>query len=171
MTEAVHIRIEPETLTHALRRNFNVLMAQIDGITHEESLIQPPFFGNCFNWVLGHLLQSRNKMLTILGDRPIWTAEQIARYDRDSAPITADGDDIFRFEQLVADLESTQTTLMNRISAMNSDDLEVLAKKIYPTVPDWSIGESLQFMLWHETYHAGQTELLRQLAGKHDKVI
>jgi hypothetical protein len=27
------------------------------------------------------------------------------------------------------------------------------------------------FLYFHETYHVGQTELLRQLAGKNDQVI
>ncbi len=31
--------------------------------------------------------------------------------------------------------------------------------------------EMLHFLCWHETYHIGQTELLRQVIGKNDKVI
>jgi uncharacterized damage-inducible protein DinB len=31
--------------------------------------------------------------------------------------------------------------------------------------------DSLFFRYFHETYHVGQTELLRQLAGRNDKVI
>ena len=34
-----------------------------------------------------------------------------------------------------------------------------------------TLGERLFFLYFHETYHAGQTEYLRQLAGKDDKVI
>jgi hypothetical protein len=32
-------------------------------------------------------------------------------------------------------------------------------------------GQQIRFSHWHETYHVGQLELLRQLAGKNDKVI
>ena len=35
----------------------------------------------------------------------------------------------------------------------------------------WTTAEFLHFLLWHETYHTGQTELLRQLTGVNDKVI
>jgi hypothetical protein len=31
--------------------------------------------------------------------------------------------------------------------------------------------ETLFFMVWHAHYHTGQIEQLRQLAGKHDKVL
>jgi hypothetical protein len=32
-------------------------------------------------------------------------------------------------------------------------------------------GARLFFYYFHETYHVGQTELLRQLAGRDDKII
>jgi uncharacterized damage-inducible protein DinB len=34
-----------------------------------------------------------------------------------------------------------------------------------------TVGEQLAFLHFHEAYHTGQTEMLRQLAGKNDKVI
>jgi hypothetical protein len=34
-----------------------------------------------------------------------------------------------------------------------------------------TLGNRLFFIYYHETYHVGQTELLRQLAGKNDKII
>jgi methionine salvage enolase-phosphatase E1 len=34
-----------------------------------------------------------------------------------------------------------------------------------------TILERLQSLVWHETYHIGQLEPLRQLAGKNDKII
>ena len=34
-----------------------------------------------------------------------------------------------------------------------------------------SVGEWLLFFFFHETYHLGQTEILRQAAGTNDKVI
>jgi hypothetical protein len=33
------------------------------------------------------------------------------------------------------------------------------------------LGGVLAFLNWHEAYHVGQLELLRQLAGKNDQVI
>jgi hypothetical protein len=38
-------------------------------------------------------------------------------------------------------------------------------------IDDETVAEKIAFSHWHETYHVGQLELLRQLAGKNDKVI
>jgi uncharacterized damage-inducible protein DinB len=34
-----------------------------------------------------------------------------------------------------------------------------------------TIGEWLLFFFFHESYHTGQTEIMRQAAGKNDKII
>jgi hypothetical protein len=34
-----------------------------------------------------------------------------------------------------------------------------------------TVGQRAFFLYFHETYHVGQTELFRQLAGKDDKII
>jgi hypothetical protein len=34
-----------------------------------------------------------------------------------------------------------------------------------------TVGERIEFMQWRETYHVGQLEILRQLAGVNDAII
>lgn len=41
-----------------------------DGLTHAESVLQPPFPANCLNWILGHILSRRNTALTLLQAEP-----------------------------------------------------------------------------------------------------
>jgi hypothetical protein len=77
--------IQPEPLVYPFNINYDVIKRQVDGLSHQDSLLQPPFRGGCLNWILGYIL--------------------------------------------------------------------------------------IAFMYFHETYHTGQTELLRQLAGTDDKVI
>ena len=36
---------------------------------------------------------------------------------------------------------------------------------------DDTLRKRLAFMAWHDSYHTGQTEYLRQLTGVNDKVI
>ena len=36
-----------------------VLLANLEGISDEESLVQPQEVGNCVNWVAGHILMAR----------------------------------------------------------------------------------------------------------------
>ena len=55
-----------------------------------------------------------------------------------------------------------------RWPALSEEALQELRRDGERTLP---LGTLLHFANWHETYHVGQTELLRALAGKTDKVI
>lgn len=147
--------------------NNRVLHRQIDGLTHADSLVQPPVRGNCLNWILGHILVHRDYVLDALGSEKLLDEETTKRYDRESAPITEDGDDVMSFETQVALLDES----LARISAALAG---ATAESLAADLPDGvmqTVGRSVDFLHWHETYHIGQTELLRQLAGKDDKVI
>lgn len=162
--------IDAKLLLEVAERNYRILLRQINGLTHEQSLLQPPFRGNCLNWVVGHLVMSRERMLLLVDEEPVWTPEQRLRYERGSEPVT-DGKDALHFDRIVADLGTSHQRLVNRLQSITTDELN--ARKVPYNLPadpepvwDW-----LQFLLWHETYHIGNTELLRQLAGTNDKVI
>ena len=165
-----HIVIDAQLLTIPLERNFGVIQAQIKGLTHEDSLLQLPFRGNCLNWILGHITQSRNKMLDLVNESLVWTPEEVARYERNSEPVTS-GEDALRFEKIIADLGTAHQRLIAALAPMTPDDLGVTGKEVIKGTPPWSIAEYLNFLIWHETYHVGQTEILRQLSGVNDKVI
>lgn len=146
--------------------NHWVLTHQTDGLTHEDSLLQLPFRGNCLNWIVGHLLVSRERALSLLGIKGTWTDEEIARYKFDSEPITSPDDPaILPFERLLADFERTQEQLADGFAEISEQQLAEVDDN------GRSVAERLLFIAWHEGYHLGQTEYLRQLAGKDDKVI
>ena len=52
---------------------------------------------------------------------------------------------------------------------------EITKEALFVEVQHWSgtipLAEALSLAQWHEAYHIGQLEQLRQLAGKNDKVI
>ena len=64
----------------------------------------------------------------------------------------------------MADLDVSQERLDAALAGLTTEDLERV-------VDDRTLAERLTFDYWHEAYHTGQTELLRQLAGADDKVI
>lgn len=152
-------------LARELKLNYNILRAQTDGLTHEDSLLQLPFQGNCLNWVLGHLMEARGRMLAIAGVEPLWDNAEYARYGRGSEPITENAQAL-RMEKMLADLAASQERLLARIKEMTQAELDAV-----PEGADQDVGAQLSFLSWHETYHTGQTEYLRQLAGKDDQVI
>lgn len=143
--------------------NHRVIHLQINGLTHEESLLQPQFRGNCLNWVLGHIVATRNSALTLLGEDPVWSDEEAARYANDSEPITG-GEGALRLEKITADLDRSQERLTAALKHVSADALAQADGEQSP-------GERLAWLFWHEAYHTGQTEYLRQIAGKDDKVI
>ncbi|HLF89070.1 MAG TPA: hypothetical protein VI451_09010 [Anaerolineales bacterium] len=68
--------IHPQALIKMFGYNLKLIVEQLTGMTHEESLFQPPFEGNCINWVLGHLVSSRSTPMKLIGAQPVWTDEQ-----------------------------------------------------------------------------------------------
>jgi len=85
-------------LRHQARLTHGAVRTNVDGLTHEDSLLQPQPGGNCLNWVVGHLLFVDQRMLRRLGQTPVMS--------------------------------------------------------------------DLHTLIFHQAYHAGQTGILRRLAGK-----
>ncbi|MGB1288303.1 MAG: DinB family protein, partial [Aggregatilineales bacterium] len=131
----------------------------------EDLLLQMPFRGNCGNWVLGHIVSSRNSILGFVGEDKLWGDEERALYSFDSEPITGAECPHFALEKLIADLDAAGECLIAKLESMDDSDLdENLDEKTI-------LGDRVRFMVWHESYHTGQFEYIRQLAGKDDKVI
>ena len=155
------------TLINSFELTFGIIKLQTDGISHEDSLHQPPFRGNCLNWVLGHIIEGRNTVLSILGEKKIWDQHMVDRYKRGSEPVTND-EGAMCLDTLLSDLSKTQVTIIDTLVNLEPEKLE----ENYPFGKrESTIGEVIAFLHWHETYHTGQLELLRQLSGKNDSII
>jgi uncharacterized damage-inducible protein DinB len=157
----------PKLINSIFKRNELLIQAQAKGISHIESLLQPPFRANCFNWVLGHILSSRALVLQKLGSPPPWQA-QTKRYERGSAPLTVESTDVIDFITLLKWLGESQKQLSTALKALSDEQLSTPQSA---EAGSTTLGEWLMFLAWHESYHSGQTEQLRQLAGKDDSVI
>jgi hypothetical protein len=155
-------------LIGALERNLGIIKAQTQGLSHAESLLQLPFRGNCLNWVLGHIATNRNTMLLFLGEEAILSEAHVKRYGFDSEPVCGDAGDILTLGQLLMVLEQGQSSLTARLQKIT---MEKLAGEVQSFLGTTTLGQFIFFLYWHESYHTGQTEALRQLAGKNDKVI
>ena len=155
-------------LIEGLERNLGIVKAQTEGLSHADCLLQLPFRGNCLNWVLGHMADNRNTMLRLLGEQAILSEAHTKRYGYGSEPVCGDGDDILTLEQLLTVLERGQSALAARLQIAT---VEELAGEVQSFLGTTTLGQLIFFLFWHETYHVGQPEYLRQLAGKDDKVI
>jgi uncharacterized damage-inducible protein DinB len=160
--------ISTEELLEAFERNWKVIQSQTEGLSHEQCLLQPPFRGNCMNWVLGHIADNRNSLLKTLGEKPFLTEKESARYGYGSEPVCADGEGVIKLERLLSMLQHSQERIAVALPHLTSQDL---AKMVKDHRGEITLGNRLFFIYFHETYHTGQTELLRQLPGKGDKII
>lgn len=159
--------VDASHLAEMFAINNRVIGRQLNGLTHADSLVQPPVRGNCLNWVIGHIVVHRDYILDALGGEKLLDEAVVARYDRESEPILEDGDDVLPLETLQSLLDES----LARISASLTSATEESLSADLPDGAQQTVGKSVAFLQWHETYHVGQAELLRQLAGTNDKVI
>jgi len=156
----------PQKLIPLFERTYWIIQQQTKDLTHSDSVLQLPFRGNSMNWILGHIMASRNKMLAVFDEPPALEAAQADRYQRDSEPVTH-ADDAVSFEILLAAVDDSQKRIVAALKQATIEDLSV----IYNEEHNFTVGDRLEFLHWHETYHVGQLEILRQLAGMDDKII
>ncbi len=153
--------ITPQDLSGALARNLGTIKNQTQGLSHADSVLQPPVKGNCMNWVLGHVAENRNHILQLLGQPAILTEAQCKRYGYGSEPVCGDGPEVIKLETLLDLLEQSQKTIESVLAKITPEELAKGMKAFYG---DTTLGQFLFFLYWHETYHVGQTELLREVA-------
>jgi DinB family protein len=130
----------------------------VKGLSHEDSLVQPPGGGNCLNWVAAHIVASRTAILVLLGEEPVWDQSRVDRFKRGSRPVSDHGDSV-PFETIVADFQRSQERIKAGFARATDEGLE--QKRGEDTVAD-----KLHFLQFHEAYHIGQAGLLRRMAGK-----
>lgn len=138
--------------------NHRALGLNVEGLDHEDSLLQPPGGGNCLNWVVGHIVANRTFILQMLGEEPVWTEAQMEGYKRGSKPIL-DGSRAVTFASILADFKTSQDRIESGLAKLKDGDL---SRK----EGNGTLGDSLHFLQFHEAYHIGQMALLRRMAGK-----
>ncbi len=150
-----------------LKRNHDILHRQVAGVTQAESLLQLPFEGNCLNWVVGHILDGYNLCNVWLG-LPVIDGEACQQlYGHGSKPITGP-EPAWELDRLLKMLDRDLMQLEAKVACMADAEFERGVDMWMGRIP---LIEALVFVLWHISYHTGQLEPLRQLAGKHDQVI
>lgn len=158
--------MDNQELLQTVKRHNYVIKRQTDGVTHEQSLLQPPFRGNCMNWVLGHMLEARNEILQQLGQPIVLSAPEDAFYQRESAPLTPTSPAV-PLPTLLAGLDQSLAGIEQGLQNVTEAKMATIINAERQT----TLRASISFSVWHEAYHLGQLEYLRQLTGVNDKVI
>lgn len=140
-----------------------VVTKNIEGVTEEEGFRNPEAGGSSINWVLGHIVATRNHALRLVGADPIWADGEILIYSQGTLPV-ADRSKAISLEKLAADYVVAQERLAAVLESFSDEDLA--GKGAEGGIGGESIGEQLAGIFFHEAYHAGQIGILRRAAGK-----
>lgn len=139
-----------ETLT-VFNANHMVLNRNSEAITHEESLLAPPGGGNPLNWIVGHIVVSRDDIRESIGLPRVCDDAMNKVYARGTTQLVNSA--AMKFEKILAMFNSGQKELEEAVSKADFSGREKELK-------------SLVFLAFHEAYHTGQTGLLRRIIGK-----
>ncbi|SEH33802.1 hypothetical protein [Chryseobacterium culicis] len=140
-----------EIIKNQVASTYYVITANIEDITHEESMIFPNGEANCMNWILGHLIYIRNPLLNILGEESVWDREKFSFYNRGEIAL-GHKDKLISFEDLKAYLKQSQDKLEAKLNTLESFEPEMI--------------KDISTLSLHEIYHSGQLGYLRRILGK-----
>ncbi|MDF1520086.1 MAG: DinB family protein [Brevefilum sp.] len=160
--------IRVDDFSKMLSGELDILKQQTAGLTTKDSLLQPQPGGNCLNWVMGHLVVNLVEILDVLDGELLADLPDLTRYRIGSEPIRGEEASVLALDNLVDLYEQLTNKIVDRLSQMNEDDFE-------EEIDFWQ-GKSRRgyvafFYFFHNTFHLGQLEYLRNLAGKTEKVI
>ncbi len=160
--------LAPQDFIRLLSIENQLICDQTAGLTQADTLIQPQPGGNCMNWVLGHILESQGSMLKVLGGSLPFDPAELEIYKRESQPITGAAPGVLSLERLLEGLGAVHAAIVARLGQMEPEDF---ARVITQGERTFTLGWRFLFLHFHYTYHVGQLEQLRQLAGHTDKVV
>ena len=138
-----------ETLI-VLKSSHMVLNRNLKDITHEESLLTPAQGGNSINWLLGHIIISRDDIRELIGLDKLY-GDEMKMYHRGAE--AAGPAELFQFGKLIEMYNDGQHILEEKIKNTDLRDNDEKYRMV-------------TFLAFHEAYHTGQTGILRRIIGK-----
>lgn len=155
-------------LVDGYSRNSWLVQRHLDGLDQADTLIRPNGTGNCINYIFGHILLCRVEMLELLGQPAAVTPQALGRYDTGADPVGPDSTDICPLEQL----EHWWTEVdAEFLAALRGASDETMQRRVKTSHGEVELYRRLHFFYFHETFHIGQFEILRHLAGKTESLI
>jgi hypothetical protein len=147
-------------LEHQLRVVHVVVARNLEGMTPEDALLQPPGGGNCANWILGHLVNVHNELARELGVEPAWEEPGLERAGPE--PITGP-EGALDWEEMLGRFAASEEGIAAALGALTEEELgAVVSTEAFGDTPR---GILLATILFHQAYHAGQLAQSRRLAG------
>jgi hypothetical protein len=149
-----------QTLANQFKFNNGIYERTVRGIPPEQWLIQPSPESNHLLWVVGHAAVSRAVALRLLGGG--WSAPWQNLFSRGQKKVD-DGQ-----YPSVAEVQQAWNEISGRLmSAFATASPKLMDKPVEKGKPstDGTVGGTVAFLCLHESYHLGQTGLIRKWLG------
>ena len=159
--------MDPKTLAFQFGIGAFVLERNLGDITHEESLHAPQPGGNSLNWIVGHMVRTRNQALGLLGRQPPFDDAEFVAYD----PGPFNPGRALGLDDLKRRFDSLGPTLARALENATAEQLSAKAPLSPTGNPNETVGSLLASIAFHEAYHLGQTGLSRRLLGKRGAIL
>lgn len=153
----------PSDISNLYKINYVTLISNLKKISSDQSLMLPQPAGNCVNWILGHILVSRDIILTMLGQDPILSDIQSVPYKRGTIPHKLDI--LLPFDALKDVLKQSQNNVTDSIEILTEEELTSGDPDSEIKWQQQPLSDKLVFLQFHEAYHIGQIGLSRRLIG------
>lgn len=146
-----------EAIQFNLERNLVFIQEKTAGLTHAESVLQPPYPGlNCLNWQVGHIAAFRDRLLTLLGAEATIDPAIADRYAPGSPPVLRDEPGIGQLDDLLRAIDVAQERVTAALPRLTPEHATEIVSKGQFTM---TIGAWAYFYVRHEAYHVGQLHL------------
>jgi len=137
------------------------IKTKTEGLTHADSMKQPPFPTNCMNWNVGHLMVFREQYLGALDGMSMPNSAEYAIYGAGSEPLT-ESDKAIPLDILLERLDATSERLREAFQSMPLE-------KLNEPYEWWGARQRLDdylhfYVVVHEALHLGELVILRELA-------
>lgn len=135
----------------------------VEGISDDEARARPAFGGNSMNWVTGHIVTTRSRLLPRFGEEALFPDDIAAQYRRGS-----DGDvkNPLTMRELLDAYNRSLPMFVSALQRLTDEQLSSPAPFPSPAGPDATLAQALNAFVFHEGYHCGQLGLLRRVLGK-----
>jgi hypothetical protein len=136
----------------------------VEGITHEESLLQPEPSGNCLNWIVGHLVWAYAGALPLVQQTPMLDKDHLSQYARGGPPLT-DRSRAVDFGELLAAWDDSSRRMDDGLAGFPVGTLAQRAPGSPTNNPDETVGSLLATIMFHHGAGARLIEDAQQRSG------